>query len=192
MRFEVGGARGRGSAMGQVAIAGQALYGLLYSIQRGWASAIKAFSLLSSEWLSTPSRWTPPIKTRCISLKWYFLYITHRSLTPTPVPISLGTSPPILGFFRLPSTVFTLWRSQPLSSRPFPPCAHSQSLSCLSTTLPLPICPFPTVVPLCHSVPVSFPRWWLMAEGSSMEYRSVWDGWGTRSSGQSRRSQTKD
>lgn len=35
--------------MGQAAIAGQALYGLLYSIQRDRASAIKAFSLLSSE-----------------------------------------------------------------------------------------------------------------------------------------------
>lgn len=49
MRFGVGGAWGRGSAMGQAAIAGQALYGLLYSIQRDWASAIKAFSLLSCE-----------------------------------------------------------------------------------------------------------------------------------------------
>lgn len=38
----------------------------------------------------------------------------------------------------------------------------------------------------------SSPRRWLMAQGSSVEYRSVWDGWGTRSSGQSRRSQTKD
>lgn len=155
MRFGVGGAWGRGSAMGQAAIAGQALYGLLYSIQRDWASAIKAFSLLSSEWLSTPHRWTPPITTQMhISLKWYFLHSAHRSLTPTPVPISLGASPPTLAFFLSTPRLFTLWRSQPPSPDSFPPCARSQSLSCLSTTLPPPICPFPVVVPQCLSVPV--------------------------------------
>lgn len=117
-----------------------------------------------------------PLPHKCISLKWYFLYSAHRSLTPTPVPISLGTSPPTLAFFfQSTSLLFTLRRSQPPSSDPFPPAWRSLSITLLplydspSTHLPFPRrC---TSVSLCSRLP--FPLWWLMAEGSSMEYRSV-------------------
>lgn len=133
-----------------------------------------------------------PLRHKCISPKCYFLYCAHRSqLLHLCLFLSALLRP------RWPCCCRRLC-CLPSGGARHPRLIPLPLVLALITLLPLYNCPsthlpFPhrcTSVSLCSRP--SFPRWWLMAEGSSMEYRSVRDGWGTRSSGQSRRSQTKD